>query len=144
MPTRVDYHQIYQEGQPPLLTEYKTKEEAETEAKRLDVETGKKHEVWSADRWAVLEEEEKATATMYLLTREDCNGEYGTVAHRSLHGSIDGAKAVQARLVDPIDLKGEDAQNEWHPYEYEKDVLQFRTGNWGYVVWEIRPLKVCQ
>lgn len=143
MPTKVEYYQIFPDGEAPLTPEYSTKEAAEAEVKRLEVETGKKYDVWAADRWMPIEGED-TTRVMYLLTREDCNGEFGTTGHRSLHESIDGAKAMQTKLVDPQDLKGEDAINEWRPEPYDETsgALQFRTGNWGYVCWEIRPLKV--
>lgn len=78
---------------------------------------------------------------MYLLTCGMCNGEYCETAHHSLHSSAELAKEAHLRLLNPEHLKGEDAGNKWEP-SIGGDTEEFRTGNWGYIVWNIRPLEV--
>ena len=79
--------------------------------------------------------------TIYFLQCEHCNGEYGEVGHRSAYESIKLAKEAHKELVDPKDLKGKDAINEWQE-ALDKGVLQFRTGCWGFVVWTIREISL--
>lgn len=75
----------------------------------------------------------------YLLTREQCNGEWCEASHFGLFSSVEEAKTAQAKLVTPDELKGEDAINKWCDTN-EKGVIEFRTGNWGYITYEIREL----
>lgn len=143
MPIRQHYFLVCPDDDRPLTeTEYPTPELAEAEAKRLEIENSHPYDVHHMDRMVELPEELASKVTMYLLTCEICNGEYGTISYRSLHSSLDGAKAIHQKVMNPEDLKGEDAINEWREDQHEKGVIEFRTGNWGFVVWEIRELKL--
>lgn len=77
---------------------------------------------------------------VYILTCEYCNGEYGEAVHLSVHVNLEDAKQTQADNTPYGHLKGEDAPNEWR--QEKPGVWQFRTGNWGYIVWKIRQVTV--
>jgi hypothetical protein len=147
MPYQHSIYLIYPENKPPIEgMEFKTHEEAEVEAKRLEVETGVEHFVYDDARYVLTPEEQASLITVYMLSGESCNGEYCSTFHRTLHTSLEDAKAMHAKMLNQELLKGEGAINEWRDKEYsgEPGVLEFRTGNWGYVVFEIRPLKLIQ
>ena len=83
-------------------------------------------------------------AFIYLLTCDQCNGEYCETTHFSAYSSIELSKKEHwDKYLDHKMLKGEDASNEWKENEFgDKDILEFRTGNWGYVVWKIRKIQL--
>lgn len=92
-------------------------------------------------------------ASVFLLTREDCNGEYGTEGHCSVWTSEALAKAAHARLVrpygkDPARVTERDPEDtadyydKWLWSEYKRGVQEFRTGRWGYTVWTLREMPV--
>jgi hypothetical protein len=143
------------DGGDVLPEEFITEKQADDEADRLMALTvtpecpqGRKYYSFKTDKEVMGADEIAATETMFLLTCEVCNGEWGELVHHTLHKNIDGAKEKQAKSVDPKDLKAalaaaggrEDTVNKWE--EKDDHVWEFRTGSWGYVVWKIRPLKV--
>ncbi len=142
MPTLKHYWLVCPDDDKPDPEHYATEAEANAEANRLSLEHTHHFDTFSDSKWVESEEEKKSAKTLYLLTCEACNGEYGNVEHRTIHESVEGAKTLCATLVTPEDLKGEDAINEWHESKYHPGELKFRTGNWGFIVWEIRPLKL--
>lgn len=77
---------------------------------------------------------------VYLLECEACNGEYGTNTHKSIHATKESALARFQAELDPEDLKGQDARNKWEQYSGSMNIMEFRTGNWGFVVWTLTTL----
>jgi hypothetical protein len=43
-------------------------------------------------------------------------------------------------MVTPEERSGMDAINEWQDSYEGNGTIEFRTGNWGYVVYTVRPL----
>ena len=87
-----------------------------------------------------MKQKQKTNKNIYLLQCEQCNGDYCETSHWSAYNSIKQAIDAHKHLVEPKHLKGKDATNEWEEKSYEKGVLEFRTGNWGYIVWSIREI----
>lgn len=133
MPIKKCYFLGWTDGKDPVRCE------THAEAKKIAGDDG---DVFEEHELQLTPEEAASTSCQYLLTCEECNGEYGVHVHWSLHSTVEGAKKFHLKHLDQEDLKGEDASNEWHPYEFDKDVLEFRTGNWGYVSWKIRTLRL--
>lgn len=142
MPVQQNFFKVWPDEDELLPDEFPTREAADVAAKRLEVETGRGVDVLGDSRWVESEQEKASKTTLYLLTCEMCNGEYGSVVHRTIHESVEGAKKYHTGVLNPEDLKGEDAINEWREDKNEPGTLEFRTGSWGFVVWEIRPLKL--
>lgn len=91
---------------------------------------------------------------VFILTCERCNGEYGTETHVSVHSSMEKAKEFHLTVVDQEDFKIAntpeepgmeipDYYNKWtDEHCYEDNIIKFQTGNWGFVVWQIRTIEV--
>ena len=121
----------------------------ETDAERLE----RVHKEWD-EKFRKEEEEENRfrqhekeiteefgpAKTIFLLTLEMANGEYSEFEHFSAHGTVESAKGLQAKLLNPEHLKGEDAINKWEECRFEPGAFEFRTGNWGFVAWKIKPI----
>ena len=78
---------------------------------------------------------------LYLLTREVANGEYTQFDHWSLHNTEKEAQDEALDNITPKELKSEGSINKWE-MTYESGVKEFRTGNWGFIVWKVRTLTI--
>lgn len=90
---------------------------------------------------------------VFILTCEQCNGEYGEQTYCSAHSTLDKAKEQHSKVVNPKHLEIASTPEEpdrpipeyyntWKDAEYEPDAIKFQTGNWGFVVWQIKKLSV--
>lgn len=142
MPTETKYFKVFIVNEGLRPEEFATKQDANYAIEKYFDNDGSEYQVAEFDRFVESKEEQAATQTVFLLTCENCNGEYGEECHYSIHQSLEGAKETHAKLINPEDLKCKDAVNKWRPLLYGKNGFEFRTGNWGYVCWEIRPVKL--
>jgi len=82
---------------------------------------------------------------VFILTRKLCNGGSCENTHISAHLSLSSAFVRFKRFLTKKSLKGKDAPNRWTRHNgSEKDVAVFRTGMWGYEVYELRRLLVAE
>ena len=90
---------------------------------------------------------------IYILSCQECNGEYGTETHISAHSSLEKAKEAHLKVVEPEDIRiasipeepdreVPNYYNKWTHCPYKENTLRFHTGAWGYILWEIRILEV--
>lgn len=82
--------------------------------------------------------------TLWLCTRRVCNGESCDYDHFSIHRTEEDAKTEAEDNITPKERKSAGDNKDYNMWDSGMRVreMEFRTGRWGCIVWNVRPLEL--